>query len=270
MIFIDGTLARIPLGGSRELPSRENTHPLLSSALQNHLFNSLQNAVFDDKTAEREHEIETVETQKTIIHREKCSFHPPWAIPEHPPFALPTPRRKKRGEDVDGSLRKSSKDRKHRSKSKGANFVSGSKIIPASLFPIINTLKAAAMARAAAGATPEEASRHLGNMLRTARMTIAQTLANARGQGNRNYGSLKNFDDIKQMQEKDQALKKIPIFSLSSIKAIKDDSKKDSSQTAEPSTIPQTTTARRCLLSTKFLRILVKCSQKPLHRRPSR
>ncbi|KAM3160581.1 Spp41p [Lachancea thermotolerans] len=236
---IDGTLARIPLGGSRELPSRENTHPLLSSALQNHLFNSLQNAVFDDKTAEREHEIETVETQKTIIHREKCSFHPPWAIPEHPPFALPTPRRKKRGEDVDGSLRKSSKDRKHRSKSKGANFVSGSKIIPASLFPIINTLKAAAMARAAAGATPEEASRHLGNMLRTARMTIAQTLANARGQGNRNYGSLKNFDDIKQMQEKDQALKKIPIFSLSSIKAIKDDSKKDSSQTAEPSTIPQ-------------------------------
>ncbi|CUS23772.1 LAQU0S11e03950g1_1 [Lachancea quebecensis] len=232
---IDGTLARIPLGGGREPPNREKTHPLLSSALQNHLLNSLHNAALDEKASEKHYEIETAEAQKTVIHREKCTFHPPWTIPQHPPFALPIARRKKRGDDIEGSSKKSSKDRKHKSKSKGANFVSGSKIIPASLFPIINTLKAAARARAAAGATPEEASRHLGNMLRTARMTIAQTLANARGQGNRNYSSLKNFDDIKEMQEKDRALKKIPIFSLSSIKAIKEDNKIDNSLSTEPS-----------------------------------
>ncbi|SCV03524.1 LAME_0H11122g1_1 [Lachancea meyersii CBS 8951] len=186
---------------------------------------------------------ESLRSPKTVVHREKVVFHPPWSIPQFPPLALPVARRKKRSKlrTIEGS-KNSKSSRRDGGKISAPSFVSGNKIIPSSLFPIINTLKAAARAKAAAGATPEEAGKHLGAMLRNARLTIAQVLARARSQGMRNYGSIKTLDDVKQLQTgSDQPkIKRTPIFSLSSIKAIKEQNQ----STATPDTVRTSESSR--------------------------
>ncbi|SCU94294.1 LADA_0G07712g1_1 [Lachancea dasiensis] len=158
---------------------------------------------------------------KTVVHREKVCLHPPWSVPAHPPLALPAARKKKTSK-----VKKTPGHSKSTRNQGAATFISGNKIIPASLFPIINTLKTAARAKAAAGATPEEAGKQLGAMLRNARLTIAQTLARARSRHARNYDTMKTMADIKEPSaNKDltKGSKRMPLFSLSSIKAITDE-----------------------------------------------
>ncbi|CEP63712.1 Spp41p LALA0_S09e00804g [Lachancea lanzarotensis] len=182
----------------------------------------------DESTGRREKKkdnisYESVRSSKTVVHREKIALHPPWVIPERPPLALPIARRKKKGKvRISGSSKSTKSSRRDGNRLGAPSFIAGNKIVPSSLFPIINTLKAAARAKAAAGATPEEASRHLGAMLRNARLTIAQVLARARGRGARDYGSIKTLDDVKSYQSKldHNKSKKTPFFTLGSIKAI--------------------------------------------------
>ncbi|SCU88648.1 LAFA_0E13828g1_1 [Lachancea sp. 'fantastica'] len=170
---------------------------------------------------------ESVRSSKTIVHREKVAFHPPWMIPKYPPLALPVARRKKKVKvRTTGSSKSTKSTRRDGGRLGVPSFIAGNKIVSSSLFPIINTLKAAARAKAAAGATPEEASKHLGAMLRNARLTIAQVLARARGRGSRDYGSMKTLDDVKSSQGRldRNKVKTTPLFSLGSIKAIREQS----------------------------------------------
>ncbi|SCW02757.1 LAFE_0F13608g1_1 [Lachancea fermentati] len=240
---IDGTLARIPLATARAIAERDaeiSTKLKQGTLLQDPLTNLNQRAMLLRLGSNGIKDLKkgTFDpNHKTVVHREKVPFHPPWEMPSHPPLALPTARRKKKDKRRrDVSFRKASKShRSSKSRTQPLSFVSGNRIVPAALFPIINTLKAAAKAKAAAGASPQEASKHLGAMLQHARVTIAQTLAAARGQANRNYASIRNQDDIKRLQERDISVKRIPIFNLSSIKTIdtKDDSNLPSKTGAE-------------------------------------
>ncbi|AGO10646.1 AaceriAFR460Cp [[Ashbya] aceris (nom. inval.)] len=154
--------------------------------------------------------------KKTVVHKEKLLFHPPWSIPEHPPYALPVARRKKKTLDHrSGRITK-----KRRMKTRKATLNIGNRMIPAALFPIINTLKAAARATAAAGATPEQSRQHLGSMLQQARVTIAQALAIARSQNTKDYSAIRSTDDIRAAQKEESKVKRIPLFSLANIKKI--------------------------------------------------
>lgn len=160
--------------------------------------------------------------RKTVIRREKIPFHPPWVIPRHPPYALAVARRRrkeklKRTKDYTQSSkkRKQSKDAKA-----SIVFNAKSKIVPAILFPIINTLKAAARAKAASGASSEEASKHLMTIIKHTKKSIAQTLALARKHSIKDYSAIKTEKDLNELQDKDKSVKRIPIFSLAKIREI--------------------------------------------------
>ncbi|SCV02792.1 LAMI_0H03026g1_1 [Lachancea mirantina] len=219
---IDGTLARIPLKNSESKAGSVEIN-LSGETLRNS--NSLQTSLTETRGDLGKSKASKPgpydRAQKTVVHREKVPFHPPWIMPSQPPFALPVARRKKKDRSKGHShARRASKSlRSSHSRRNNSTFVSGNKIIPAAFFPIINTLKAAARSKTAAGATPEEASRHLGLMLRQASTTIAHVLAAARGHSKRDYASIRSQDEIKKLQEEDQEIKRIPLFGISSSKA---------------------------------------------------
>ncbi|AQZ12566.1 SPP41 (YDR464W) [Zygosaccharomyces parabailii] len=154
--------------------------------------------------------------RKTVVHREKILFHPPWALPAHPPMALPVARRRRKEKS------KGSKDPTRSRRYSGARRVSESmnvrnKIIPAVLLPIINTLKAAARAKAASGATSEESNKHLMSIIKHTKHTIAQTLEGSKRATNKDYyGS--NIHGV--FEHGDKKVRRIPIFSLANIKKI--------------------------------------------------
>lgn len=169
--------------------------------------------------------------RKTVVRREKIPLHPPWIIPSQVPFALPVARRRrkerlKEPKRAHRSLRERRKSREGR-----ASFSSNvrAKIIPAVLLPIIKTLKAAARAKSASGASSEEASRHLVTIIRHTKRSIAQTLSMARRQSVRNYTAIKSESDLDKRPSEAGIKKaaKIPIFSLARIKQI-DTSEDDS------------------------------------------
>ncbi|AET37632.1 Spp41p Ecym_1403 [Eremothecium cymbalariae DBVPG len=193
---IEGSLAKVPLLGKLESPSE------LSSLIASR-------TVFVGFDPHR----------KTVVHREKVLFHPPWVIPPHPPYALPIAKRRKKTSDRRANSRVLKKKRSKAKKVATLNI--GNRIIPAALFPIINTLKAAARATAAAGATPEESRQHLGSMLQQARVTIAQALAIAKSRSTKNYAAIRTTEDIEKMQADDNKAKRIPLLSMKAVAAPK-------------------------------------------------
>ena len=110
---------------------------------------------------------------KTIVHKERFLFHPPWVLPDYPPIALPVARRsiasKKHNKKIASGLHDTS-----------AFMAVTKKLIPTILNPIINTLKTAAKKRIANGASPEEATRHLLTIINHTKKSIAQVITNAR------------------------------------------------------------------------------------------
>lgn len=217
---IDGTIAKIPLKSARAAfdgdKSSSSSTPI-----------PIPKSANDEKRKKRSREkklkkaSEFDPNKKTVIHREKIPFHPPWTLPSYPPLALPVARRRKKEKKLEDSRKRSKNYRISKKKSQPLTLNAGNRIISASLFPIINTLKAAARARAAVtGASPEESNRQLSAIIQQARLTIAQTLAVARGQSGRDYSSIRTQDDIRKLQQKDNNAKRIPIFSLAKIKGV--------------------------------------------------
>ncbi|CCE65147.1 hypothetical protein TPHA_0K00130 [Tetrapisispora phaffii CBS 4417] len=159
---------------------------------------------------------------KTIVRKEKWAFHPPWSLPEHPPHALPVARRKGKTyiEKLKDSKKKSKAKKSFKNLRNSLTNNARNNIIPAILFPIINTLKSAARAKVAAGASPEEATRHMMTIIQHTKRSIAHSLALSRRNAAHDYTTFKSEDDIISSHNKQSLLKKIPIFSLSSIRKI--------------------------------------------------
>ena len=103
---------------------------------------------------------------KTVVHREKIPFHPPWQLPVNPPFALPVAKRPK-----SHSVEKMSRRKR---------AIYQRTLLSNTLLPILQTLRAAAKATASVGVDPEKSKEHLRSMLQQARLTIAETLQKAR------------------------------------------------------------------------------------------
>ena len=110
---------------------------------------------------------------KTIVHKERFLFHPPWTLPDYPPIALPLARRSI-------ASRRHNKKKTSGSHDSSAFIAVTKKLIPTILNPIINTLKTAAKKRIANGASPEEATRHLLTIINHTKKSIAQVITNAR------------------------------------------------------------------------------------------
>lgn len=127
---------------------------------------SSSGTISSQKKSKRRHASVFDPTAKTVVHREKIPFHPPWQIPVNPPFALPVARRKKHH-----SLEKMSRRKR---------ALYQRTLISNTLLPILHTLRAAAKATASAGVDPERSREHLRSMLYQARLTIADTLQKAR------------------------------------------------------------------------------------------
>lgn len=160
--------------------------------------------------------------RKTVIRREKIPLHPPWVIPRHPPYALAVARRrrKEKFKKTKDYILSSKKRRQSKEARASLVFNAKSKIVPAILFPIINTLKAAARAKAASGASSEEASKHLMTIIKHTKKSIAQTLALARMHSIKDYSAIKTERDFNELQDKEQSIKRIPIFTLAKIREI--------------------------------------------------
>ena len=159
---------------------------------------------------------------KTVVRKEKMLFHPPWNIPEHPPLSIPIARRtgKKYSEKLKEAKRKAKAKKISKSLRHSLTVNARNTIVPAILYPIINTLKAAARAKAAAGVSPEEATKHLMAIIQHTKKSIAQSLAQSRRNVTRNYTHIKSEDEVTYLYKKANTIKKIPIFSLSKIKQI--------------------------------------------------
>ncbi|AAS53831.1 AFR460Cp [Eremothecium gossypii ATCC 10895] len=216
-------LRRIPLSTLKKIPLFNFNKEATSSGL-NDIEGSLakiplyahSDLQYDDDYTHGHGGFDLDAPKKTVVHKEKLLFHPPWTLPEHPPYALPVARRRRKTLDHrSGRITK-----KKRTKTRKATLNIGNRMIPAALFPIINTLKAAARATAAAGATPEQSRQHLGSMLQQARVTIAQALAIARSQNNKDYSAIRSTEDIRAAQQEESKVKRIPLFSLANIKKI--------------------------------------------------
>lgn len=110
---------------------------------------------------------------KTIVHKERFLFHPPWMLPLCPPIALPVARRSI-------ASKKHNKKKTSGIQDTSAFIAVTKKLIPTILNPIINTLKTAAKKRIANGASPEEATRHLLTIINHTKKSIAQVITNAR------------------------------------------------------------------------------------------
>lgn len=217
---IDDTLKKIPLQSYKldinklappERVSKEEMEQYKSSSADESTANRLRKAVLSASFDV---------ARKTVIRREKIPFHPPWDIPSQPPFALPVARRRRKERSRRAKEEIRGLEDKRRPRDSSVVFNARNRIIPAVLFPIINTLKAAAKAKAASGASSEEASRHLMTIIRHTKKSIAQTLASSRRHSRTDYSAIKTESDIQRSQEKEQRLKRIPIFSLANIREI--------------------------------------------------
>lgn len=113
----------------------------------------------------------------SIVRKEIIELHPPWAVPEFPPYALPIVTLLKR-DAIDKLIPHQKVHKKTISQPRVPS--SKEKLITTILGPIVNTLKAAAKAKTASGATPEEASRYLATIIQYTKNTIVKALLNAK------------------------------------------------------------------------------------------
>ncbi|QLG72844.1 hypothetical protein HG535_0D05530 [Zygotorulaspora mrakii] len=177
-------------------------------------------------------------TRKTVIRREKIALHPPWAIPSQPPFALPVARRRRKERTKKLKDFKSDRNSRKRQRDYSIAFNARNRIIPAVLFPIINTLKAAAKAKAASGASSEEASNHLLTIIKHTKKSIAQTLQMSRRNYKQDYSTMKTESDINRSQERMKRVRRMPIFSLANIRQVEAKERASSQSLQEKSTPP--------------------------------
>ncbi|CCK69701.1 Spp41p KNAG_0C06040 [Huiozyma naganishii CBS 8797] len=156
---------------------------------------------------------------KTVLHKEKFLFHPPWIIPLHPPLALPVARRRPRQtqrEDTPASTKTTV----------GSSFVAATKkLIPIILNPIIKTLKAAARKKIANGASPEEATRHLLTIVNYTKKSIIQTIINARQKATQERTSrIKREGKVPlqmiQLKTPELNTHRVPLFNLAKLQEI--------------------------------------------------
>lgn len=114
-----------------------------------------------------------------IVRKEIIEYHPPWVIPNNPPLTLPVVTLLRR--DAIDKLVPSGKASKRKKKTSEYGTVSArEKMMSSILGPIVNTLKAAAKAKTASGASPEEASKYLATIIQYTKNTIVKALLNAR------------------------------------------------------------------------------------------
>ncbi|GMM57215.1 Spp41 protein [Maudiozyma humilis] len=150
---------------------------------------------------------------KAIAYAENIAFHPPWMIPEHPPLSLPvsiwTPK---------VVYDRYMAGRRHISRARKpviSDAMLRSEILPKTLATVINTLKVAAKARIANGASPEQTLKYIMVIVERTKRSIAQAISQ------RNH-SLHQQSVVKEetKTDGDSGLKKMPIFSLSKIKEV--------------------------------------------------
>ncbi|CAI4057738.1 hypothetical protein SUVZ_02G5700 [Saccharomyces uvarum] len=152
---------------------------------------------------------------KTVVHKEKISFHPPWTIPSQPPFALPVARRKK----IPNIKKYKKRNNNSLRISKESMLSARNRIIPAILLPIINTLKAAAKSQTAAGATPEEARRRLAAIIQHAKSTVIKAALQARKNSIQASSAKETTPGLAvSAPQKKNPLRMIPIFNTSRVK----------------------------------------------------
>lgn len=152
---------------------------------------------------------------KTVVHKEKISFHPPWTIPSQPPFALPVARRKK----IPNIKKYKKRNNNSPRISKESMLSARNRIIPAILLPIINTLKAAAKSQTAAGATPEEARRRLAAIIQHAKSTVIKAALQARKNSIQASSAKETTPGLAVIPpQKKNPLRMIPIFNTSRVK----------------------------------------------------
>ncbi|CAI4059369.1 hypothetical protein SKDZ_04G6560 [Saccharomyces kudriavzevii ZP591] len=152
---------------------------------------------------------------KTVVHKEKITFHPPWTIPSQPPFALPVARRKK----IPNIKRYKKRNSNSFRISKEGMLSARNRIIPAILLPIINTLKAAARSQTAAGATPEEARKRLATIIQHAKSTVIKAALQARKNSIHESNIRESTPGLAiSVPKRKNPLRMIPIFNTSRVK----------------------------------------------------
>lgn len=188
---------------------------------------------------------------KTVVHKEKIPFHPPWILPLHPPYALPIQRK-----NIKRHLHKWQQVKKHhKGRTSKSHRISKNNIVPKFLVPIIKTLKLAAKTKIQSGSSKEEVNKHLMAILHATkralknRMLLKKSAGSSFGKlsGN-NSGQIRNLSTIPLMNMSSNNMKtesdgkvslpRIPIFSLSSSTKLNvessilgNDSKKDKNNT---------------------------------------
>ncbi|CCH63067.1 hypothetical protein TBLA_0J00690 [Henningerozyma blattae CBS 6284] len=161
---------------------------------------------------------------KTVVHKEKIKFHPPWSIPLHPPMVLPIARKniKRHLHRWHSSKihKKEKRIRVTRSVPQSLNFTGPKEsIVPAFLAPIINTLKLAAKAKLKSGATAEETNKHLMYILKATKKTLSDSILKSKIGFSRTHPiKIETGKSIPPAPTKKPL--NIPIFSLASIRKI--------------------------------------------------
>ena len=150
---------------------------------------------------------------KSMTYAEKVAFHPPWSIPENPPLALPvaiwTPKIV-----YDRYI----SGRRHVSRARKpviSDEMLRSEILPKTLATVINTLKVAAKARIANGASPEQTLKYIMVIVERTKRSIAQAIS----QRNHNINQ-QNAVKEENASVGESKVRKMPIFSLSKIKEV--------------------------------------------------
>lgn len=205
----DAKMSSIPLYKLRKL-SIFNPNPHVATPQLNDIEGSLEKVVgkgtVTKLSAKRENKWKPLRefdpTLKTVVHREKIPFHPPWELPLFPPFALPVARRHKPNHLNKMSRRKRALHQRM--------------LVSNALVPILHTLRAAARATASAGVSPEESRQHLSSMLQQARLTIAETLQRARSSSSKDNSFIpsqvdKGSSTVKQRTSIPLPLLRIPV-----------------------------------------------------------
>lgn len=155
---------------------------------------------------------------KTVIHKEKFPFHPPWIIPDQPPYVLPVARRRPR--DIYRPAKNLYNTPKHNNNALYESILSN-EILPKTLATVISTLKAAAKMRIANGASPEETLKYLMIIVERTKISIADAISKRNSRSV--ISSPVKQETVNTIDSKnDKPIRKIPIFSLAKIKTVQE------------------------------------------------
>ena len=207
------TLRKIPLfnlvrGSSTPAASRLNDIEGTLSKINLPLISSLSKAELAKRGAD----------QKFVLIKDDHLLHPPWSVPLHPPISLPVATMVLYSHSSHKHKHKHSKLRKEYALLNDPEF--RNKILPRTLATVVTNLKAAAKARIANGAPPEEILKYLRVIMERTRRSIIKAFVDRVNEISETRGVK---EESLSMEDRDKTMKKpktLPTFSLSSINKI--------------------------------------------------